>query len=564
MVEPLSIIGFIAGQIGFILLTIPEVNKKRYNYVQCRQLLTAHRVSLAASESKLRKWKFIWECGSQSYEEGFYRFVWSENYNAIRTAGSLIEHQTHEINTTMQRIITDGSGGEFPLPRTGIGFTGTMRTLFRRCPQKHEIGALRRVAFALSTNTHLRDRIGELDRAINDLEDLCQNEYDRRVRGTVSENANAGDIHRLNQWWQFFTHFTTIAQSLYEDHTNMKNAQLTSTWAAELRRPEETGNIKEWDQWEPIDVDFSFCIPPAQPKSNEIALRISHHQDELHVINEASSSNRMNWQEMILGQVPESKALWRRERPRGQRCRSYGDLFKEGYFDNRFVFKAWQRHRAELVYSLCNWALLLWDTNWTANLCSFGLCYVCRNEERDDAELNTFTIDRAHSEHCYHVSDKLKSLGITLAELITTTLIRPAEQPENFGPVYYQMWSAENQQWHTVSEKFLIREVHRKSLGSTDLRDAIRFCITASVPQFEVGYLLEYIIKVYEPVDTWCKKELKDWDEFPALQSLPPWSGAALEEQQPSHNDELEDASLIEQEQSSNDEIWEDTFYDAV
>jgi hypothetical protein len=512
--EILGAVGFalaqLASLLGLPLLTIPELNKRRQKYVTCIQRLNGYKLSVVALESKYRSWKNTWERGTNPFSEADYRALWTDKYNNIEGAKTLISDLLNVVWTTMDDIIKE-KGGTSLWQKTGTAVSKAMRMVSFRGQPAQDLKVWRRIAFALSTDTKLKETIDRLNQAMKDLEDLCQGEYDRQIGNRSTSNVTTESVARLQNLNRFFNPLSALISTIY---TKRSSPEHTMAWSVILRLPDETAKIVNWDQLESVRVDFTFSMQPPLPGGKQISLSIIYWPEGQDI----DPINAVEWEHIIRGNGDDGDdgvdgddgddgddgAEFRRDLQQPSRkTLSFGELFREGFFQDDRAFHSWRLCRAELLNSLCSWSLLLWNTNWTNDLCCFGLHYLRRHGQvqggdiRDDSSVHALAVDLTHPDHCQHKTQKLRRFGLVLAELVITTNIR---QVVDTRPPKYQMWSKETGTWGPISGTVIVNKVRDRS--SVKISEVVKFCIdeaSAKDPSFEMGYLLSYITKIYEP-----------------------------------------------------------------
>ncbi|KAI8632635.1 hypothetical protein F5Y19DRAFT_491307 [Xylariaceae sp. FL1651] len=492
--EPTAIlgaIGFALAQLSFVVLNLAELNKRRQKYMDCKNRLDEYGLTVTKLVSQYRIWQAVWRRPDISH----YRAIWSDQYENIQLAKQRIYDLTLEIKQTVAQIYANNGA---PNPRQNNDISLSQLT-------KKELKLLKRVAFALSTDTRLSETIMRLRTAVENLTSLCQDEFARSVGSTKPTTVTAPETEELVRLISFFTSFTNRAEAIYRERLTGQIAEETNAWALELGNLGKVTNIKEWDQWDPVEVRFAFHRYPPHPNGTRMSLCVSHQRDVNDNPGREAIPINFNWQQVVCGNGVPRADVRREEWSAVRQCRPFGRLFRDGFFEDDEALKSWEPHRAELILSLVNWVLLLW------------------------VGLSTLSADGSHRGDCNHHEDKLRNFGILMAELITATNIRRVVQPLNTIPIRYQKWSRAQDDWVPISQREIISLVHEKSNSSRDMRDVIKYCLdesNARTPVFEAGYLLEYIVRLYEPIEKWCKNELQESVDF----GLETWPCAALED----------------------------------
>ncbi|ETS80573.1 hypothetical protein PFICI_08102 [Pestalotiopsis fici W106-1] len=520
----LGSIGFSIAQVSFVLITLPHLYQLKKKYEDCRSLLNDYKLSLEASESKYRNWEMVW----RRFDTAAYQTIWLDKYEDILTARQRIHDLSQSTKKRIQGVTKDL---EAPPTRWKI-FKSTIGI-----KSDEELKTWKRVLFALSTDVTIKKHIEDLKTAIDNITLLCQHEFSRRIGTTRLSTPTLEDTERLVQLLFFFSPFTQRAKDLYEARRIGRISRETHSWTVEIGRHDGARNVKEWEHWDPVVVRFAFNAFPTGLDGDIMSMCVEHNRD-LHDGSVPPGFPSIDWQHAICGNGNPTQGVSKEPWPISQRCRSFGRLFRDGIFEDEATLMSWTPRRAELILSLTNWVFLLWDTPWTADLCSLGLRSVCDAPAlKNDlaVRLNTLGVDFQHRTDCNHAHDnKLLSFGILVAELLTTTPIRQAPRIDEHTAVRYQKWNREVDDWEPISVRQLVTMVRDKS-GSADMRDVVSYCLDEAnvrTPRFEAGYMLEYISKLYEPIERWCEDELDAYEEL----DVEDWTSAALESPAPAQD----------------------------
>lgn len=479
--EVVAPIGFAFGALGFFLTTISKIEEKSREFRECKKRLRAYKRELADCYGKMKSWAMIWQDGS-GYNEESYRYMWSESYDEIvhgmediAELSSQIEKSIHKASNVVQKPEQD-----------------RLRLLDKLISELSRKGrqTVKDIAMALYQNQALADRIGRLKSTIDNVTNLSKREFQNRHGVYLTGEATAADIDRAVRLHEFVQSLTTLASKLYEERSA---AQTTDQWALELRFPDENGNVKDWDQTSRVFIDFTFVIVRPPASESERKLRVKQQRYRLE-----NSGDQIDWQQIILGQVNAPEIAANVLRTPTRKSHPFRKLFKEGFFDHTLMYRAWEQDQARLTLALSNWALLLWDTNWTANLCCHGLRFV---PPVSGSDFSTHTFSVEEHEHCTHHSLKLKNFGLVLAEIILATPIRPVATDMEYAR-QYEKWAKAEEKWIRISREEILKEVNKKS-KSASLCDAIKFCLDERSPlatgPFSPNFLQQYIDSVFKP-----------------------------------------------------------------
>jgi hypothetical protein len=492
--EILGAIGFTLSQISFLLITVPELARKGETYLDCKRRVDEHLTNLRAAECRYDNWERVW----QRFDTAACSLLWANQYEIIQATRQRIRALSQQID---ERIESMFNRCDEPGYRQRIqAFVQTLRAndpdSGGRRRREKTLKRFEKIIFALSSDRTLGDEIDRLATDIRNIADISQHAFSQRTGVTQPSSVTLEETERLYQLLSILSPLTKRARNLFEARRAGPPLQSNISWAVELVEHDRYNNIKKWKHWDPINVSFAFHVRPWR----WIYLCVEHSRD-IHAGEDGPEvSPETNWQQIICGNADPPAEMTRRVLVSPRRvCRTFGSLFREGLLKREDVSRSWQPDRANLILSLTNWILLLWDTQWTTNLCSFQLSSVC---DENNVELNMLDVDSQHRSFCHHPNNKLRNFGILLAELITATSIRQVAQLEEHLPIQYHKWDQGRDDWERISQTRLLQMVYRESNDSRDMSDVVEYCIdpaNARTPPFEAGYILEYITKIYEP-----------------------------------------------------------------
>ncbi|KAJ6438952.1 litaf-like zinc ribbon domain-containing [Purpureocillium lavendulum] len=194
---------------------------------------------------------------------------------------------------------------------------------------------------------------------------------------------------------------------------------------------------------------------------------------------------------------------------------SFRTLFAKGFFEERVAYNEWQGDQASMLPSLCNCAIILRLSDWTANICCTAIRYMTLSPgpHDDGAErlrLHALRIHGQansqgqpqqgvqHSDQCNNAGTKLKNLGLAIAEIVCRTPFRRSDA----GGAMHQKWNALRQTWEQIHEPDLLNLVHGSSKAEA-IRRAVDFCLTARDPSPKAGgigsFYLAFLEQVFAP-----------------------------------------------------------------
>jgi len=465
-------VSFASTAFGLITSNLSNLNSLRHSFVKFRRRVQSLRRNVELCEAQLLDWDKTWNYNN--YSDNVYRFLWGDLYDKINKAREDVKRDVDALILHIERVL-DNPDRRDPA--------------WRRHFALHRKPILRRFVFALLSEASLTKEISQLRDDLNGLKDLSDQRI-KSIRGPKPSAANIGSevAMRLGNLGQF-------GQDLFQ---KLRPLATTSEWALELRPPEGGGDAEKWQTETVLRVWFTFVVGgPQGGDSRRVYL-----QYEL-----KARTMPDGWVSRVVdpdnNHHPPGNPKVASGRPHVQKTKPFRALFKGQFFDNRRVRKQWESDQAHLLLSLTNWAILLWASDWTTNLCCSGIRFVKAKAEagaiNEGPCLHSLTIQPSHvlqaqqarqlqqgqpqaqqgeNEECHHTGPKLKNLGLALAETICGTPFRRSPTITS----QYEKWDRDvhlgHLTWVAINEYDLLELVHQKSNNSREIRDAVDFCLT--------------------------------------------------------------------------------------
>jgi len=470
--------------LGFLTSGFSSLNSLSHSVVSFDKRVRALQRDIALCNAQLLEWETTWSYDQCS--DDVRRFLWADLYEDISQARVDVRTDVDNLKLHLDRVQNKADRAD---------------PAWRKAIAVHRKQVLRQLVYALASESSLTKEIGELKAKIQVLKDLSDQRMNS-IRGQKQSAANLGEheMLRLGNLCKFGIH-------LFE---KLRPLAATSEWALEMRPPGRGCNAEIWDTETALRVWFNFVVNGAQGGD----LRRVELEYEL-----ATKMIPVDWENRVIdpgGNIqPDHNPSVASVIPHVQKTRSFRTLFKEKFFERVEVRKKWQSDQAHLLLSLCNWAILLWASDWTTDLCCSGIRFVkIQAPANNDPCLHYFMIppnhvslaqqaqqaqppqqnqpqeQQAQNEECYHLGPKLKNIGLTLAEAICAI---PFRQSRTI-PGHYEKWGSVIPDgvpgWLPISRSELDSLVYKKSNNSDDACGAVRFCLTAAEHRYVYSSLV--------------------------------------------------------------------------
>jgi hypothetical protein len=487
MAEVIGPIGVCFAGLSFILSTGPAAAKARHNLKEREVHVGSVRVRLANCIATFSLWSAHWR---DSNLEGYIGSLHS-NVQDVKDLCATIEGeiQGHTSNVTELKAWHTTK----KRARKGIFLRHETRTRVD--------GFCSAIKYALWKKDILENWISRLEKDIEAIHKLYERDFHSRNAPRSHGAVDLAQVDESARLTDFAQKLTCLAMGLYQECTNLPG---TTAWAVGLRTPEAGQDISRWDVPTPIKIELQFSARQEINESDPFRIHVIYQVDNraTHTPENAikqvngllSSSSRVDSRATSsIGGCDQQRST--------TKSSSIGHLLE--HWPRYFRGDSWLVDRAELVYAISEWILLLWDTPWLSRLCCHGLEIVVGNQSKSRYAKHVVFIEADCDCPTPNGRSRLRNLGIVWAQLVLGTPIRPALSGD---PREYQVWSEKI--WETVFHSDINARVHMET-GSQPLQEAISFCLTpGSLPmgeRLETGYLYKCIEKIHKPLVNNCR-----------------------------------------------------------
>ncbi|KAJ4312572.1 hypothetical protein N0V84_009855 [Fusarium piperis] len=501
MVEPFSIvtatIGTTLGVLGLCASTLSGLNNRKQSLINFGKCLRVWIATLKRFQSDLTQWDMSWKYETaNAYQNTVYQRLWKDSFDDI---------------VARRRDLTEHAAMLDQYVRSFLDIQeGELEEAWRSQPYARRLVG-KRLRFAAFSEQTLRDKINLLEEDIRNLQHLC----DRRMEDFKGEHPGASISEKAAGRLVALSEFGRNVWAL------RRKMAAYSGWTLELWPSGWSGStdLSDWQTFTQIQLWLSFHVRVEEDRG--------HLQDHRVLLKYALEKhpNPTSWDNLLANRDQdvgnrEGNPEVHRQELLARKTESFRDLFaRRRFFADPGVYKRWEGDLVDLLLSLANWSALLWDTNWTTNLCSSGIRFVQGDVSGGPSIpspcLHTLSLAQDHEpvdgqnewngprgavpaqgheqrpprrdmehpppeeeqrdgfERCIHgdAKLKLKNLGLVFAEMICATPFR--FQRENSS--LYERWNDANT-WVDISENHILGLVEAKS-GSRKVREAVNFCL---------------------------------------------------------------------------------------
>ena len=427
MFEPLSaltILGFTTGTLGFIVSTISRLDEKTQEIRECESRLRSFRWQLEDAYMQLKVWHSIW-IGNKAFPHETYVYFWGpQGLEGVESRVNGIIELSNQIRNLLYH--PDDYKTKSPLLRSTIeNWHELIDRNVTQLPSRRDIdhqkaSLVRRISFALFHNAMLLEKVTRLKSHIEGLRDFTQWSFRLEQRDDPHKQVTSAELRHISGAKSFVDQISQFGNLLYDS----RSLSYRSEWAIELAPPEPGHTL---DSWSEVDTDTTYidffvrdAAPDVQP--NAIRLRL-YAKDHLAHGEVFPSPIIQRVDEILLDhQKLERHSEYDQffsllERP-SRRSRPLRQTLADNTFSGSHR-KAFEAERADLLYGLGHWMVLLRDTPWCSDLCTCKIRCICL---ADACIRHSFfsRSDRFRGSKCHHTTfaeNRLRSLGVALAEV---------------------------------------------------------------------------------------------------------------------------------------------------
>ena len=431
----LGALGFITGSLGFIVSTLPKLDEKTRAFRECERSVRALGGRLDVAYLDLRAWIAIW-VGKEAFSDAFYVHLWG--LKGLENVKSRLNDIWEE-----SRIIR----GLLYWPRdnrAGLALANsemrdwydilTGRVLVYSWSIPHHQSITRRAMFALLRNDTLKDKIDGLEKSIEGLKKFTQLSFRLGHDNDPELKVTTSELRLLDQQL-FIDRISNSGSSLYRNLANFSNFE----WAVELSPPGAAHALNLLSKKTEICVDFIVRPVARVDHIKARRLRVDLEKVPIQTVGYVDLMEQ-RIEDIFRGHDgPEFDSEYNRiftllENP-VKRSRAFKKLLIDGLFSKEHR-KTFEADRADLIYGLGHWMILLWNTPWISDLCTCGI----RCIHLADATTRHSFLSRPDAGHIDRDLDchppclarhRFELLGVTLAEIALALPIRVQVKGEN-------------------------------------------------------------------------------------------------------------------------------------
>ena len=477
MFEPLSalaVLGFTTGTLGFIVSTISRLDEKTQEIRECKSRLDSFHSQLEVAYMQLKVWHSTW-IGNKAFPRQTYVYFWgTEGLENIESRVNDIIKLSNQIENLLYR--PDDCETESPLVRSTIeDWHELLDRKVTQLPSRRDIDhrkarLVRRISFALFHNAMLLEKVTRLKSHIEGLRDFTQWTFRLEQRDDPNKQVTSAELRRISDMKSFVDQISKFGNLLYDNQPY----SFRSEWAIELAPPEPGQTL---DLWSEVDTDTLYidfivrdAAPDVQPKAIRLRLFVKDHSVYR---NGFLSPIMQRVDEIVLDhQKLECHSMYDQffsllERP-SRRSRPLRQMLAENTFSGSHR-KAFEAERADLVYGLGHWMVLLWNTRWSSQLRTSEIRCICL---ADACMRHSFRPRPDHLFYNFGCHDPtfggytLRLLGVALAEIALAFPIDVIKQEDIKFRVGEEI----------VNRKQLLGML-REKFGRNTITKAVNYCL---------------------------------------------------------------------------------------
>ena len=443
MFEPLSalaVLGFTTGALGFIVSTISKLDEKTQEIREHESRLRSFHWQLGDAYMQLKVWHSIW-IGNKAFPRETYVHFWGiKGLEDIELRIKGITELSSQIRNLLYHPHKDESRTAFRrsiIEEWHLLIDKEVEQLPSRRDIDHQKTSLVRImGFALFRNAELLEKISRLKSHIEGLRDITQCAFRLEQHGEPNKQVTSAELHRISNMKSFVDRISDFGNKLYI-HTGRLDPN-RSEWAVELAPP---GPGQTLDLWSEVDIDTMYidfivrdAAPDEQPKAIRLRLYAKYQSAYRNFPTIMQRIGEILFDHQKLERNSECDSFFSLlERP-SRRSRSLSHMLADNIFSGSHR-KAFEAERADLIYGLGHWMVLLCKTPWVRDLCTCRIRCICL---ADAGIRHAFfplieVIEAFHTPRCGHrdfMMERFRLLGVALAEIALAFPIEVLEQDE--------------------------------------------------------------------------------------------------------------------------------------
>ncbi|KAL9064697.1 MAG: hypothetical protein Q9161_008705 [Pseudevernia consocians] len=440
MFEPssaLAVLGFAIGALGFVVSTISKVDEKIQDIRECEKRLRSFYWQLKDAHLKLATWRWIW-IGRKPFPDATYEHFWGiEGFEEVQARANSILGLSREIRKLLRQPAIVETGQPL-LPSELHEWGWLIKQIHEELPARHhavhcKVDLVRKIGFTLFRNVSLSRKIDDLKIQIEGLREFTRITLRMEQEGDPNSEVKPEELRGISDLKAFFDGISTFGSQLYESQLQSPRFQ----WAIELGPPEAEYALDLWSEVDTTYVDFIVKDTALNVQSKASRVQMCVEEQSAHT-NDSMLHIVRRIDDVVLGHGRlEHPAEYDRffrllEEPR-RLSRPLRKMLTEGIFSGE-QRKSFEMERADLVYGLGHWMVLLWNTPWSLGLCTCGIRCIDLTNSCTRHSFLPFRRTSHFNPECHPSKleeNKSELLGIALAEIALALPISVKPQQED-------------------------------------------------------------------------------------------------------------------------------------
>ena len=498
MFEPLSaltVLGFAIGTLGLIVSTISKVDEKIQEIRECESRLRSYNWQLRDACMELKVWQLTW-IGKKAFPIETYVHFWGiEGMKDIQARVDGITELSSEINALLRRPVSSETGQSLPRPELQDWHRLIDQDLARLPPWRHtehqKASLVRRIGFTLFHNAVLQEKLNRLRSHIEGLRDFTQYTFRLEQQGDPSKKVTSAELHRVSDMKTFIDRISNVGSLLYNSRLPYSRFE----WAIEVGPPEAGQTQDLWSEVDTMHIDFIVrdTALHVQTKASRVRLCV---EEQLAQMDGYMPRMIQRVDEVVLSRGRrEHYSEYDRffsllEKP-SRRSRPLRKMLTESIFSGSHR-KSFEVERADLVYGLGHWMVLLWNTPWSCGLCTCGIRYIHLVDTRTRHSFLPCPSRSHWYPRCHPptlAEDRFKLLGVVLAEIALALPISVVVDQEDTSYIIGE---------EIVGRKRLLGML-REKFGRNTITKAVSYCLDPDGHLLRPDHLEQYSQNIVLP-----------------------------------------------------------------
>ena len=473
MFEPLSalaVLGFVTGTLGFIVSTISKVDEKTQEFRECESRLRSFNWQLADACMQLKVWYWIWIGRKPFPYETYVHFWGTKGLEDVQSRIDGITELSNQIKNLLHQPVNCETGQYLPHSELKDWHRIIDRDVAEIPSWYHaDPGLVGRIGFTLFRNAILLEKIGRLKIHIEGLRDFTQYTFRLKQQRDLNKKVEPAELRRISDLKIFIDRISKFGSVLYNSRLPSSRLQ----WAIELAPPEAGHTLDLWSEVDTMYIDFIIRDTALDVQTKAIRVRfyveeqLAHSNGCLPLV--IQRVDQLLFSHGLREQYSEHDRFFSLLQMPIRRSRPLRKMLTDNLFSGRHR-KSFEVERADLVYGLGHWMVLLWNTPWSDGLCTCGIrC----THLADACTRHSFLPcpDRSHWYPECHPStltaDRFKLLGVTLAEIALAVPISVMLEQEEISFLVGKEVANRKQLLGMLREKF----------GRNTITKAVSYCL---------------------------------------------------------------------------------------